>query len=468
MRVPQQPIEQIAHQNHGEDGDAANGQQQPRHVLLLALGLVDAPAQQQRQHQAVRDHDGQRHRIDDHHGGGSRQAADERQQRDGLGTRRQRQGQHEGVGVVGALGQVEQAGRGDGHDEQVDQDQVDREQPGGAADLLLRVVLDHGHMELPRQEEDAHEAEERHGYPEDPVETLRKDALDLGALLRAFEQAADAAEHGEQDEEANRQKCRELDQRFGCDGNDQAFLVLGGVDVTGAEQNGEGRHRQGDDEGRVGRQVELLQRPLAEQRVDRDGDRLQLQGDVGQRAGNGDDRDDGGDRLALAVAGSEEVGNRGDVLALGQAHDAQQEAPAEDEQQDRAEIDGNEVVAGRGGEADAAEECPGGAVDGERQGVDQGPAVTRPVEAAGTVGIPSQRKQDTDVSQRKRNDAPAFDHGRIRATACPGARTAVLCRGPMLEASSSSSRMRIVLEGRPPVQWPMRNALNGQGLAIGG
>ena len=103
-----------------------------------------------------------------------------------------------------------------------------------------------------------------------PLKPCGKDALDLGTLLRAFEQAADATEHGEQDEEADRQECRELDQRFGGDGNDQAFLVLGGVDVAGAEQDGEGRHRQGDDEGRVGRQVELLQRPLAEQRVDRD------------------------------------------------------------------------------------------------------------------------------------------------------------------------------------------------------
>ena len=155
---------------------------------------------------------------------------------------------------------------------------------------------------------------------------------------------------------------------------------------------------------------ELLQRSRAKQGVDRKGHRLQLQGDVGERAGNGDDGDDGGNGLALAVAGSEKVGNRGDVLALGQAHDAQQEAPAEDEQQDRAEIDGDEIVAGGRGLSDAAEERPRGTVDGERQRVDQRPAVARPGEASGAVGIPRQRKQDTDVSQRKPDDTPAFDH----------------------------------------------------------
>jgi hypothetical protein len=51
MRLAQQSIEEIAQEDDGEDGDAADGEQQPRHVLLLAFGLVDPTAQQQRQHQ---------------------------------------------------------------------------------------------------------------------------------------------------------------------------------------------------------------------------------------------------------------------------------------------------------------------------------------------------------------------------------------------------------------------------------
>ncbi len=273
-----------------------------------------------------------------------------------------------------ALGQHHQAGRGDRHHEQVDQHQIDGKQPGGAAHLVLGVVLHHGDVELPRQQHDAHEAQEGDGEPEAAVDSRGEHALDLGAVGGALDEPADAAEHGEDDEEADRQKGSELDERLGRDGDDEPFLVLGRVDVARAEQDGEGRHEQGDDQGRVGLQVEQLQRRRAEQRRDGEGHGLELQGDVGERAGDGDDRDDGADGLALAVARGQKVGDRGDVLALGQPHDAQQEAPAEDEQEDRAEVDGKEVVARRGGEADAAEERPGRAVDGQREGVDQRPA----------------------------------------------------------------------------------------------
>ena len=468
MRMAQQAIEQIAQQDDGEDGDAADGEQQPRHVLLLALGLVAAAAQQQRQHQAVRDHDGQRHRIDDHHGGGGRQSADERQQRDGIGPGRQRQRQHEAVGIEGALGQAQQARRGDGNHEQVDQHQVDREQPGGAADLRLRVVLHHRHVELARQQQDGHQAEERHRQPGHAVKVAGEDAMDLRVLLDALEKIADAAQHGERDEEADRQEGGELDERFGRNRDDQAFLMLGRIDVARAEQNGEGRHRQGDDEGRVGRQIEMLQRARAEQRVDRQRHRLQLQGDVGQRAGDGDDRDDGGDRLALAVAGGEEVGDRGDVLALGQPHDAQQEAPAEHEQQDRAQIDGDEIVAGGGGIADAAEERPGGAVDRQRQGIDERSAAARLAEAAGPVGIPRQREQDTHVSQRQRHNAPAFDHGpsimRDRASVGGHRRPRGIGRRRPAHRRASPRGFAIVLEAGLPVQRGVVNSLSDQAL----
>ena len=277
-----------------------------------------------------------------------------------------------------------------------------------------------------------------------PLKPCAKMPLDLGALLGAREESADAAEHGEEDEEADRQEGRELDQRLGGDGDDQALLVLGGIDVAGAEQDGERRHRQGDDEGGVGRQIELLQRPRAEQRVDRKGDRLQLQRDVGQRAGNGDDGDDGGDRLALAVAGGEEVGDRGDVLALGQPHDAQQEAPAEGEQQDRAEIDGDEIVAAsrRPGRRcrRTSRTCSRRPATGRRSAAGRRrPCVKRPAR----VGIPRQRKQDADVSQRQRDDTPAFDHVSLAQLSASGARAAV-SRRDIAPLRSRSSNLFII------------------------
>ena len=71
MRLTQQPIEEIAEKDDAENGDAPDGEQQPRHVLLLAAGLVAAMTQQQRQHQAVANHDCEGDGVDDHHGGGA-------------------------------------------------------------------------------------------------------------------------------------------------------------------------------------------------------------------------------------------------------------------------------------------------------------------------------------------------------------------------------------------------------------
>ncbi len=246
-------------------------------------------------------------------------------------------------------------GRNRNH-EQIDQHQVDGKQPGGPADLVFRVVLHHRDVELARQQHDAHQAQERDGDPEAAVEILREYPPDLVALCGALDESADAPEDREDDEEPDRQKGCELDERLGRDGHDQAFLVFGGVDVPGPEQDGKGGHQERDHQCRV--EVEELQLARAQQRRDGEGHGFELQGNVGERSRYRDDRDDGANGLALAVAGGQKVGDRGDVVALGQPDDTQQEAPAEHEQQDGAEIDRNEIVAGRSGKADAAEEGP--------------------------------------------------------------------------------------------------------------
>ena len=409
VRLSQQPVEEVSEEHDAEDRHPTYGQQQPRHILLVAAGFVAAVTQQQRQDQTIADHDRQRDRVDDHHGGGRRQASDERQQRDGLRAFGQGQGQHEGVGIERPLRQPHQPGRSDRHHEQVDQHEIDREQPGCALQLPLGVVLHHGDMELARQQHDADHAQERHGHPRAAVQALREDFAELGPGADCVEEVADAAEHGEHHEEADRQERRQLDQRLGGDRDDQAFLVLGGIDVAGAEQDGEDGHRYRDDECRVGRKMQMAERARPQQGIDRKRHRLQLQGDVRQRAGHRDDRDDGRHGLALAVARGQEVGHRGDVLALGQPHDAQQDAPAEHEQQDRPEIDGEEIIAGRCGQTHAAEEGPGRAVDRQRQSIGQRTAAGS-ARARGAVGIPRHREKDAHVSERERNDAPAFDH----------------------------------------------------------
>ncbi len=223
--------------------------------------------------------------------------------------------------------------------------------------------------------------------------------------------------------------------------------MFGRVDVAGAEQDGKCRHQQRDHQRGVGLEVEQLQRQCAEQGGDGKRDRLELQRDVGQRAGDGDDRDDGSHSLALAVARGEKVGDRGDVLALGNPHDTQEQAPAEREQQDGPEIDGEEVVARGDGETDAAEERPGRAVDGQGERIDQRSAAPTLAGAERPIRIPRQREQAAHVSKRERDDAPAFDH-RLHSP-CGGARK----RLPFNDLHHQRCHMRILTQGDRDVQW---------------
>ena len=78
-------------------------------------------------------------------------------------SRPQRQRQHEHVAVDRAGRKGHQAGERDRHHEQVDQHQIEREQPAGAADFALAVVLHHRDVELARQQHDREERQQRRG-----------------------------------------------------------------------------------------------------------------------------------------------------------------------------------------------------------------------------------------------------------------------------------------------------------------
>ena len=197
-----------------------------------------------------------------------------------------------------------------------------------------------------------------------------------GVSIALVNSADRPVEHAEGDEHADGDECDELDQRLGRDRQDQAVLMLGGVDVAGAEQHRERRHRERDEQRDVaehrlrhaGRHVEMRQ-----DRAERGRHRFELQRDVGDRADDRDQRDGRRHRLMLAVARRDEVGDRGDVLRLGEPHDAQDQRRGKPDHQHRPDIDREEVVAGARGEPDRAEEGPGGAVDRERQRIDQRP-----------------------------------------------------------------------------------------------
>ncbi len=229
-------------------------------------------------------------------------------------------------------------------------------------------------MELARQQDDRKSRQERDRDEAADAAFAREHLRDFRVFQRLGEQRHRPIEHDIGHEHADGEEGDQLDDRFRRDREDEPVLVLGRVDVPGAEQHGEGGHRQRDEQGDVaghGRHEPGACPDLRQDGAERGGHRFELEGEVGDRSRNRDHRDGRRDRLVLAVTGRDEVGDRGDVLALGEPHHADDQRRGKPDHQDRPEIDGEEVEAGTRGEADRAEEGPGRAVDRERERVNQ-------------------------------------------------------------------------------------------------
>jgi hypothetical protein len=123
------------------------------------------PAQQQRHHQVVADHGRDRDGLDDHHAGGRRQPADKGQQRQRGWPCASGSDSTKVSALACARPEVQQAAQRDGQHEQVDQQQVGRKHPGGAAQVALVDVLDHHHLELARQEDHRQHRQQRQREP---------------------------------------------------------------------------------------------------------------------------------------------------------------------------------------------------------------------------------------------------------------------------------------------------------------
>ena len=149
-------------------------------------------------------------------------------------------------------------------------------------------------------------------------------------------------------------------------------------------------------------------------RPERGGDGFELKRDVGHGADDRDQRHRRGDRLALAVARGDEVGDRRDVLRLGEPHHAQDQRREDADHEDRPDIDGQEFVAGARGVADRAEERPGRAVDRERERIDPQPRAALRARAAQAVAIARHQEQEPDVTERDRDNDPALQHQKTR------------------------------------------------------
>ena len=392
-----QVVEAVGHGQHRGDGHASRPQHQA--AVVAGLGVEPAQAEQRRDDDLVGDHDRDRHGRDDHHAGGRREAADEGEQGEpgALGGHGQRQ--HVGVGLDVAVGEQGQAGGGQRQDEEGEDEQVEGEEPARLGRIVAVGVLHHRHVELARQAEYRQHRQQGLG-PEALAEVLLGQlALQLQLHIGVGQQLAEPAEHSPGHVGAEHQEGEQLDQRLEGHGVDHPLVVLGGIGVAGPEEDGEGGHHHRHVEGGVGEQRRMGRIPVRGEHAEGGGDRLELQGDVGQGADQRHQAGEGGEGLGLAVAGGDEVGDGGDVLVLGDADHLGQHRPEQQEGEDRADIDAGEGPAPGGGLAGGAVEAPGGAVDGQRQAVDDGATLAGAVLPGATVASPGDAEQHGDVEQ---------------------------------------------------------------------
>ncbi|HEY5790137.1 MAG TPA: hypothetical protein VIX81_05890 [Gammaproteobacteria bacterium] len=385
-------LERQVEDEAGEDHQADQQPPAPQHPAVdieLRVGVGD------RQQQVVQAHRRQRQRGDDDHRAGRGDAADVGEHRQQRVAGQQRDAEHVVIGVHrGAAGH---AGPQDQRDRQVQQQQEQREGPGRDRQRVRRQVLGEAHVELPRQQERGGEGEQHEGGP-GAFAHRRVELLEgLGVRGEPAVEPAGSVEDAEQREGPDQQQREQLDQRLEGDRHHQAGVLLARRDVPRAEQDRE--HGQADAEA----ERQRGRRHLLGQHADRLGHRADLQRDVGQRAGEHEQRHQHPGQLA-AVAEREQVGQRGELVTAGQAQDRQQQQRRQQEGQRHPEVDGEEVVALGAGETDAAVVAPRGGVDPEREHVGQGVThqALRDSAAVGEVGDQEQQQQvrDRDAEQR--------------------------------------------------------------------
>ena len=353
----------VGKQQDDGDGRAPDQDQRAPHVAIgppAPQAAAFRPCQQIGHHQIVAGHDGQRHRLHDHHGGGCGKAADEGQERHKGMIAVHRQGKHIGVRIHRPP-QHEQARRGNRHHEEIDGHKIERKFPCGLAHIPFVGVFHHRHVKLPRQQQKGEQRQHRDRQPAANMGCLLKDREHIGPRPHLFHELRGAAHQPEDDENAHRQKGHELHDRFHRDRRDQAVLMFGGVDVAGAEKNGKPGHGDGHEQRQVlarRGQGGSARRHLRHHCLQRKGNGLQLQRDVGHNAHDRHQRHQRTQGAVLAIAGGDEVGDGGDVLLLGNAHHRFQKRPAENQQKRRADIDGQEVIAGARGKPHRTIERP--------------------------------------------------------------------------------------------------------------
>ena len=193
----------------------------------------------------------------------------------------------------------------------------------------------------------------------------------------------------------------ELDDQFDRDCENEAVLMLLGVNASGAESHREGGEQQRHGEikrgrGRVRRQPRAVERIDDRQHGRRD--RLELERDIGRRPDERDQRGDRGDRLGFAIPRRHKIGDSGYVLRAGEIGDARDEGRSKPDDEDGTDVDRQKIKPVLGGEPDRAVIGPRCAIDGEAQRINDRPRAAGHKASSGAVAPPRDEEQEEDVA----------------------------------------------------------------------
>ena len=194
----------------------------------------------------------------------------------------------------------------------------------------------------------------------------------LGVGIGAGENVAGAVEHNKSGKYADSKKGRQLEDGFERNRCDDAFVTFCGIEMTGAEQDGEQGHQQSNIESAICPEWQMvtgasgLDGGVLAEYVEAYRQCFQLQGNVRQHTEQGDNRHQRRESGGLAVAGTDEIGDRGNTLAFGDSHHLTQYKPPEHSRQSRTEVNRQKAGARRCGTTDAAIIRPRRAINGQR------------------------------------------------------------------------------------------------------
>tara|TARA_B100000674_G_scaffold477395_1_gene472901 strand:+ start:114382 stop:115089 length:708 start_codon:yes stop_codon:yes gene_type:complete len=226
-------------------------------------------------------------------------------------------------------------------------------------------------------------------------------------VFQLDKQIADAPEYLPHHKHAHHHKGEQFDQAFKADGQHQPVLVFAGVDMTGAEQHRKHGHQQRHRQGAVDGPAAFH---AVGEAVEGHGHRFQLQGDVGDGAGDGHQGNQNRQRLGFTVARGDEISDGGNALLFADGDDLEQHGGAQDEHDHGAKVDRQKIPAEVGGLPHGAEKRPGGAVHRQGEAVQPG-AVEGLLGARRTpVAVPGDQKQYAGIGQRKAGQCPDGKH----------------------------------------------------------